>query len=230
MSLERVVAGLVEDTGRRRYGKYRGKVVDNDDPMRLGRLKMTVPDVFGPDVVTGWATPCLPYGGAADQGTLFVPDNKAGVWVEFEQGDTDCPLWVGTYWSRPGDESQVPHPVDAEGADADAVQSPPTAKLIKTRAGHVLQLEDAEGQESVLVREGASGHRVLLDKDGVTVTDKWGNVIALREDGIRLTDATGNALELTDSALTLTAKKDLTIDAAGHKVTVVAAAIDLKKG
>ncbi|MFI6644012.1 phage baseplate assembly protein V [Streptomyces sp. NPDC050504] len=229
MSLERVVAGLVED-GARRYGKYRGRVVDNADPKRLGRLKLTVPDVFGPDVVTGWASPCVPYGGAKGRGLFFVPENGSGAWVEFEQGDTDCPLWVGTYWCAPGDESQVPRTVDAEGADGDAVQSPPTAKLLRTGAGHVIQLEDARGRESLILREGARGHRIVLDQDGITVTDARGNTVALRGDGIRLTDATGNALELTDAAVTLTAKRDLTIDAAGHKVTVVAAAIDLKKG
>jgi hypothetical protein len=80
--LERVVADLVEKAERRFYGKYRGTVVDNDDPSRLGRLKVSVPSVLGPNVVTGWATPCVPYGGAAGQGFLFVPQRGAGVWVE----------------------------------------------------------------------------------------------------------------------------------------------------
>ena len=48
---------------RRFYGKYRGIVVDNQDPSKLGRLKLRVPSVLGKDVVTGWATPCVPYGG-----------------------------------------------------------------------------------------------------------------------------------------------------------------------
>ena len=98
MELERIVAGLVETMERRFYGKYRAIVVDNQDPKQLGRLKVKVPSVLGADVVTGWAAPCTPYGGAADQGLLFVPERDAGVWVEFEEGDLEFPIWVGTYW------------------------------------------------------------------------------------------------------------------------------------
>ncbi|MFF1696508.1 phage baseplate assembly protein V [Streptomyces sp. NPDC058257] len=231
MTLERIVAGLVEDTGRRCYGKYRGTVVDNDDPSRLGRLRLTVADVLGPEVVTGWATPCVPYGGAAGQGLLFIPEREAGVWVEFERGDTEFPIWVGTYWSRPGDESQVPKPrSDAGTEDVEAVQSPPTSKILATLKGHTIQLEDADGKERVLVREGSRGHLLTMDQSGVTVTDAGGNTVSLTDDGIRITDATGNFLQMSSDAVTLTAKTPLTINAAGQSVTVVAASIDLKEG
>ncbi|MEC4018806.1 phage baseplate assembly protein V [Streptomyces sp. H27-D2] len=214
MTLERIVAGLVEDTGRRCYGKYRGTVVDNEDPSRLGRLKLTVPDVFGPDLVTGWAAACVPYGGAADQGLLFVPERKAGVWVEFEQGDPEFPIWVGAYWSKkPGTGSQLPKPQADDGTEEKEVQASPTRKIIKTLKGHTIQFEDAAGKEAVLVREGSRGHVIRMDRDGISITD-----------------ATGNALRLTADAVTLTAKTPLTIDAAGQSVTIVCAALDVKKG
>lgn len=85
MSLERIVADLVQKIEHRFYGKYRGFVVDNDDKKHLGRLTLRVPSVLGNNVVTGWATPCVPYGGVADQGFLFIPEKDAGVWVEFEE-------------------------------------------------------------------------------------------------------------------------------------------------
>ena len=105
MELEHVIARLAHEVERRYYGKYRAFVVDNADPEQLGRLKLTVPSVLGDEVVTGWAMPCVPYGGAENQGMLFVPDIDAGVWVEFEEGDLEFPIWVGTFWSKPGGDS-----------------------------------------------------------------------------------------------------------------------------
>ena len=211
--LERIVADLVEKAERRFYGKYRGTVIDNEDPSRLGRVKVSVPSVLGQDVVTGWATPCVPYGGAAGQGLLFVPERGAGVWVEFEEGDLEFPIWVGTYWCKPGGDSQAPKPNDAAGTQLREVQQPPTRKIIKTAKGHTIQFEDADDAEMLLLREGSQGHLITMNKDGV-----------------RIVDGTGNAIEMTDNAMTLTAKTAFTIDASGQSVTIVADTIDLQKG
>ncbi len=231
MELERIVAGLVEKLDRRFYGKYRATVVDNQDPSQLGRLRVKVPSVLGPDVVTGWAFPCAPYGGAEDQGFLFVPERDAGVWVEFEEGDLEFPIWVGTYWSRPpGDGSQLPKPQGDDGTEQPHVQDPPTRKVIKTVKGHTVQFEDADGAETVLIREGRSGHLITMDKNGITIVDKNQNTIMLNDDGVKITDATGNAVELTSEAYTLTALVPFKLDASGQPVTIVGASIDLQKG
>ena len=211
--LERVVADLVEKAERRFYGKYRGTVIDSDDPSRLGRLKVSVPSVLGQDVVTGWATPCVPYGGAAGQGFLFIPERGAGVWVEFEEGDLEFPIWVGTFWCQPGGESQAPKPNAHGGTEMSQVQQPPTRKIIKSAKGHTIQFEDADDAETILVREGRKGHLITMGRAG-----------------IRIVDGAGNSIEMTDSAMTLTAKCAFTIDASGQSVTIVADTIDLQKG
>ncbi len=211
--LERVVASLVERVEHRFFGKYRGWVVDNEDPARLGRLRLRVPSVLGPDVVTGWASPCAAYGGAADQGLFFVPEREAGVWVEFEEGDLEFPLWVGTFWTRPAAGNQVPRPNGADGAEASEQQTVPTCKTLKTLKKHTLQFEDADGAERIVLREGKRGH-----------------LITLTGDGIRITDATGNAIEMTTNGLTITAKAPLTIDASGHAVQIIGKSIALEKG
>jgi hypothetical protein len=197
-SLERVVAGLVERVERRFYGKYRGFVVDDADPAQLGRLQLRVPSVFGNDVVSGWAHPCVPYGGTADQGLLFLPKREAGVWVEFEEGDLEFPIWVGTFWIQ-DDGSGLPRPNAADGSEADAVQDPVTAKILKTEAGHTLQFEDAEGAESVLLLDGHNGHRIRFDADGVTVVDGVNaHKVELTADGVAIEDGVnGHTVELT---------------------------------
>jgi uncharacterized protein involved in type VI secretion and phage assembly len=231
MKLERIVAHLIEKIERRFYGKYRGVVVDNQDPSKLGRLKLRVPSVLGADVVTGWAMPCAPYGGAADQGMLFIPDAGAGVWIEFEEGDLEFPIWVGTYWSKPNGDSEVPNPNKAsDGTEEGSIQDPPTAKIIKTSKGHTIQFEDADGAEMILIREGKLGHFVTMDQNGIVVSDASGNTIECTKDGIKVTDANGNMIEMSSSAFTLTAKVPFKIDASGQPVTVIGNAIDFKQG
>jgi uncharacterized protein involved in type VI secretion and phage assembly len=85
------------------YGKFRGVVTDNQDPERLGRLRAVVPDVLGSTPST-WAMPCVPLAGPG-MGVWGVPPVGAGVWVEFEQGDPDYPIWVGGWW---GSAAEVP--------------------------------------------------------------------------------------------------------------------------
>ncbi|MGE5205784.1 MAG: phage baseplate assembly protein V, partial [Chlamydiota bacterium] len=94
-----MTASLMDRMEARFYGKYRAFVADNADQENRGRLRLRIPDVLGNDVVSGWALPCAPYGGTAGQGFFYIPDKDAGVWVEFEQGNLDYPIWVGTFWA-----------------------------------------------------------------------------------------------------------------------------------
>lgn len=85
---------------KRFFGKYRGAVVNNVDPLGQGRLLVRVPDVLGL-FPSSWALPCVPLAGPL-MGTYVVPPPAgAGVWVEFEQGDPDKPIWVGCFWDGP---------------------------------------------------------------------------------------------------------------------------------
>jgi uncharacterized protein involved in type VI secretion and phage assembly len=213
VNLEKIVANLVQKVERCFYGKYRGLVVDNADPEQLGRLKLKVPSVLGSDVVTGWAMPCVPYGGAVNQGMLFIPEVDAGVWVEFEEGDLEFPIWVGTFWSKPGGDSELPHPNAADGSEDGAVQDPPTRKIIKTQKGHTIQFEDKDDEEMVTIVEAKNGHMITMNKDGIKITESSGNVI-----------------EITKDAFTITAKVPFTIDASGQAVVIKGDTIDFNKG
>lgn len=215
MNLERTVAHLMQKIERHYYGKYRGFVVSNEDPKKLGRLKVNVPSVLGDAIVTGWATPCLPYGGQPNEGALFIPDAGAGVWVEFEQGNLDAPIWVGAFWSAPDGETEIPKPNDPDGAEQSAVQDPVTRKIIKTKKGHTIQFEDKDGEETVIIV-----HKV---------DDEKKNVITMDKTGITITDFTKNQIAMTDSAFTITAKVAFTIDASGQAVEIKASTIDMTK-
>jgi hypothetical protein len=88
------------------YGKYRGTVLLNIDPEQRGRLSLQIPDVLGP-IPSTWAEPCVPLAGPTGppMGVYMVPPIGAGVWVEFEQGDPNHPIWVGCRW---GTQSDIP--------------------------------------------------------------------------------------------------------------------------
>lgn len=88
------------------WGKYRGTVVNNIDPEQRGRLQVLVPDVNS-IVPTTFAEPCVPLAGPTGppMGVYMVPPIGAGVWVEFEHGDPDKPIWVGCRW---GLQSDIP--------------------------------------------------------------------------------------------------------------------------
>jgi Type VI secretion system/phage-baseplate injector OB domain len=222
-TLERIVAGLVEQAERRYLGKYRGFVVDNQDPALLGRLKVRVPSLLGQSIVTGWATPCVPYGGAAGQGFLFIPERGAGVWVEFEEGDPEFPIWVGTFWSKPGGESELPKPNVADGSEQESVQDPPTRKAIKTLKGHTLQFEDTDDGEMVTLIDGEHDHVITLDKSGVHITDGTnGHEITLDAAGVAVSDGKnqGNKLVMGSGGVTIEDKN-------GNKVVLAAGGIQI---
>jgi len=85
---------------RQFHGKYRGKVTANLDPLKRGRVQVSVPAVMG-DGQLSWAEPCAPYGFYA------VPAVGTSVWVEFETGDPDYPILAGMFWEA----GQTPHPL-----------------------------------------------------------------------------------------------------------------------
>jgi hypothetical protein len=90
------------------YGKYRGTVENPIDLQGLGRVQVSVPDVLG-DGKLSWAMPCVPYAGKG-VGFFAIPPKGANVWVEFERGDPDSPIWTGCFWGT-GDAPAPPGPM-----------------------------------------------------------------------------------------------------------------------
>lgn len=85
------------------YGKFRGTVINNFDPEGRARIQVQVADV-SPIPLINWALPCAPVGGLRN-GFVAVPNIGSGVWIEFEQGDPDYPIWTGCYW---GSSAELP--------------------------------------------------------------------------------------------------------------------------
>lgn len=90
----------------RYWGKYRGVVKVPIDPENRGRLMVSVENVWGPNV-SSWALPCLPYGGLS-MGMFVVPQVGANVWVEFQHGNPELPIWTGFWWGSAVDSPKTP--------------------------------------------------------------------------------------------------------------------------
>ncbi|WP_447727124.1 phage baseplate assembly protein V [Sphingomonas koreensis] len=159
------------------WGKYRGIVVDTVDPLMLGRLQVSVPQVRG-EVLTGcWAMPCVPYAGL-QVGFCMTPPVGAAVWIEFEGGDLDYPIWTGCFWR----EGERPPEVAL-----------PTRQMIRTGSA-TLMLDDTPGEGGfALTVTGpavAVPVRIRADSEGLTI--ECG--------GARLTLADAGGIQLTHGA------------------------------
>jgi hypothetical protein len=224
--------GRLERLEGRFYGKYRGVVVDNADPEKLGRLRVWVPSLFpvpgnatpaaDSTAVADWAWPCLPYGGAPKQGFFFVPDVGAKVWVEFEEGNLDSPIWTGVFWSRPGGTSDVP--------ERAAKPAAPTLRLLRTACGHELEFDDAAGDESVTLRHKDGAFITLDNKGSITLANKNGTFLYLNagEGELSFADEAGNNVRLGGSNVTLTNADGTVLDIAGAAVQVIAKHVALR--
>jgi Family of unknown function (DUF6519)/Type VI secretion system/phage-baseplate injector OB domain len=88
--------GPTQASAKKYFGKYRGSVIDNIDPMQMGRLMVQVPDVSG--LTSTWAMPSVPCG-APKKVASSLPQVGASVWIEFEQGDPSHPIWTGCFYT-----------------------------------------------------------------------------------------------------------------------------------
>jgi hypothetical protein len=166
-------------TGERFYGKYRGKVVANDDPNKLGRIRAVCPVVLG-DTTLNWALPCTPYAGKG-VGFFAVPPVDADVWVEFEGGDVDVPIWAGCFWSS----GEVP-----------VASGEASTKMLKTD-GLTLTVDDQQGSGGVTIEVGSpvvnSPLKIQLDSDGIVLTNGNASVkldsasVSLNGDALKVT-------------------------------------------
>ena len=150
-------------------GKFRGTVINNIDPMLIGRLLVQVPDVHGPGI-SAWAMPCVPVAGI-NNGFMAVPIPGSGVWVEFEQGNPDYPIWVGCFWG-----SAAETPVLAKTAPA-----PTPAITMQTPLKNGLVISDGLGPLGVggIVIQSATGATLAVNDTGIFINNGKGAQISM---------------------------------------------------
>jgi uncharacterized protein involved in type VI secretion and phage assembly len=163
------------------HGKYRGLVTNNVDPMMIGRIQAIVPDATG-TVPSSWAMPCVPFAGIGT-GMFTVPPIGAGVWIEYEHGDPDHPIWVGGYW---GSAAEVP-------AMARTVPPGIQGVTLQTTLTNGLSISDAPGPAGGILVKTATGAMISVNDVGIVITNGKGATISL----------TGPTVDVNAGALTV---------------------------
>lgn len=166
---------------QRFYGKYRGVCINNLDPERRGRIQAMVPDVTG-SIPTSWALPCVPVAGPG-MGFYAVPPMNASVWIEFEGGNPDHPIWSGGFWDS---MAEVP-------ALAQAVLPGTAAFVLQTTATNALVISDMPGPTGCVMIQLVSGATVMINVINIVINNGKGAVITM----------TGNMVDVNTGALTV---------------------------
>jgi uncharacterized protein involved in type VI secretion and phage assembly len=169
-------------SGRQYFGKYRGMVLNNVDPMQIGRLMVQVPDVLG-EGTSSWAMPCFPVTGR-QMGFWSIPQIGTGVWVEFEQGDIEHPIWSGCWY---GSAADVP-------ALALATPPPLSSVFMQTASQITLQLSDLPGPTGGILLKTATGALIAVNDIGITISNGKGATIVM----------TGPTVTINNGALVIT--------------------------
>jgi uncharacterized protein involved in type VI secretion and phage assembly len=168
-------------SAQRYYGKYRGMVINNIDPMNMGRILASVPDV-GIALPTSWAMPCVPITGR-QAGSWFVPQVGAAVWIEFEQGDSDYPIWAGGFWGSAAEPPAL--------ALAGLPASP--SIVLQTTAQNAIVISDAPGPAGGIMLKTTTGAMILVNDVGITISNGKGATIVM----------TGPTVTINNGALTV---------------------------
>jgi uncharacterized protein involved in type VI secretion and phage assembly len=171
-----------ETSPTRHYGKYRGTVINVEDPMRMGRIMAEVPQVYGM-LPSTWAMPCVSFAGI-QSGEWAVPPLGAGVWMEFEQGDPNYPIWTGGYW---GSAAEPP---------AMAQLAPATVNhyVLQTTLQNTLQISDLPGPTGGILLKTTTGAMISINDIGITISNGKGATIVMA----------GPAVTINAGALTIT--------------------------
>jgi hypothetical protein len=153
--------------GPKFYGVYRGTVVINVDPLQIGRIQATVPDVSGLTPTT-WAMPCIPVAGK-QMGTFFVPQIGAGVWIQFEAGDPDRPVWTGGWW---GSAAEVPALALA------GVPGDPNF-VIQTTLQNAVVISDLPWPTGGVMLKSTTGATIIVNDTGIYIQNGKGASIVM---------------------------------------------------
>jgi phage gp45-like len=197
------------------WGKYRGKITSSKDPLNLGRVQIEVPAVLG-EGRNSWAMPCTPYAGK-DIGWFSVPPVGTNIWVEFEGGDPDYPIWSGCFWNEKElpKNAQVDEPDKVQVFKTDGVTI--TISNLGKNKGLTIEVDKPVVKRKLTMVFNADGIEInnkdetvaKLTADIIELNNRDNSTITVAKDNIQLKEnsveikLTGNTIDLIDNPSTI---------------------------
>jgi uncharacterized protein involved in type VI secretion and phage assembly len=148
--------------GQKYYGKYRGTVLNNLDPLQIGRLLVQIPDVSNL-IPSSWAMPCFPISGK-QMGAYMIPQIGAGVWVEFEQGNPDYPIWSGCWY---GSAAETPALALAGNPVSPSI-------VLQTTLQNAIVVSDLPGPTGGIMLKSTTGATIIVNDTGIYIQNGKG--------------------------------------------------------
>ena len=139
------------------WGTHRGTVMENNDPQKLGRIKVYVQAAYGTSSIAElpWAYPKF-----AKPGDFYVPEIGEAVYVEFlctdGEPDSNNPIWTGAWSSL----KEIPSCVVG-----DDMANAHYYRVERTAGGHCIEQCDKPGGEYIKITS-AAGATILMDSSG----------------------------------------------------------------
>ena len=194
----------------RRSGGIQGVVIgivtNNEDPDGMGRVKVKFPWLSDADE-SNWARIATPMAGA-ERGIYFLPEVDDEVLVAFEHGDVRLPYVIGALWNG----QDAPPEDNADGSN--------NIRVIKSRSGHVIRLNDEDGREKIEIIDKSEKNSIVIDTAE--------NTIAITTDKDITFSATQGTIKLEAQNIEITSSAKTKIEAGSEMGVEAAATMNIK--
>lgn len=175
-----------DPAGATLHGVAIAVVTNNNDPEKLGRVKLKFP-WLSDELESNWARIAAP-GAGANRGLAAVPMVDDEVLVAFEHGLIDRPYVLGGLWNGKDKPPALP-----DG-------KPASVRLFRSTTGHEIRLDDTDGKEKIEITTNGSKSTIVLDTKGT---------ITIRSEGDLVIESKTGAVKISGQKVEISARTDL---------------------
>lgn len=181
------------------YGVAVGVVTNNQDPDKLGRVKLKLP-WLSDTAESNWARVVTPMAGK-DRGLYLLPEVDDEVLVAFEHGHVERPIVLGSLWNG----SDTPPAKNDDGKN--------NLRVLKSRSGHVVTLDDTDGAEKITIADKTGKNVITLDSKNNSVSITSEKDLVFKAKGKISLESSGGDVSIQGKSLALGAQQSFELKA-----------------